>query len=260
MIAVDQINDEAKERRGKTGRDTGTTLAVYAKRTIRSARVIVSFSSHPTSATRLLAPDCPSLTACRRCDYRHHTLIHGAPQLDNSIQPPAPATVLKWNLVFVPTATIRVVGDDPYSWATLRALINKGASMSRISYSSFQRMGLRSFTFLGRRFTTFKIKARNLNATWTFKVHAFITDELPYNPYCDPIIEDPTRDFTGGSLADVDPRSNTPIELELGADTYSAIYQEGRTFSGVGGVYGYQTELGYVLAGPTRNLPLNSPY
>ncbi|XP_073826970.1 uncharacterized protein [Musca autumnalis] len=207
-----------------------------------------------------LAPDCTSLSACRRCDYRHHTLIHGAPQLDNSIQPPAPASVLKWNLVFIPTATIRIVGEDPTTWATLRALMIQGSSMSRLSYSSFQRLGLRSFTFLGRRFTTFKIKPRNLNATWTLKVHALITDELPYKPYCDPIIEDPTRDFTGGSLADVDPRSNTPIEIELGADTYSAIYQEGRTFSGVGGVYGYQTELGYVLAGPIRNLPLNSPY
>lgn len=207
-----------------------------------------------------LAPDCRSLVTCRHCDYRHHTLIHGAPQLDNSLQPPSPSPILRWNLVLVPTATVRVVGDDSSSWSTVRALVNQGAAMSRISYASFQRMGFRSFKFLGQRFTTFKIKARNQSSSWALKVHAIITDELPYRSYCDPILEDPTRDFTGGSLADVDPRSNTPIEIELGADTYSAIIQEGKTFSGIGGVYGYQTNLGYVLTGPIRNLPVNSPY
>ncbi|XP_073841883.1 uncharacterized protein [Musca autumnalis] len=207
-----------------------------------------------------LAPDCPSLHTCRHCDYRHHTLIHGAPQLNNSLQPPSPSPVLRWNLVFVPTAMVQVVGEEADSPSIVRALIQQGASMSRISYSSFQRMGLRSFIFLGHRFTSFKIKARNQASNWALKVYALITDELPYRPYCDPIIEDPTKDFSGGSLADVDPRSNTPIELELGADVYSAIVQEGKTFSGVGAVYGFQTALGYLLAGPIRNLPINSPY
>ncbi|XP_073840353.1 uncharacterized protein [Musca autumnalis] len=206
-----------------------------------------------------LAPDCPSLTACRRCDHRHHTLIHGAPQLSNSLQPPTPSQVLRWNLVMIPTATIRIMGEEARLWASVRALVHQGSAMSRISYASFQRIGLRSFLYLGRRFTTLKIQARNENSTWALRVHALVTDELPYRPYIDPIIEDPTMDFGGGSLADVDPRSNTPIEVELGADAYSAIVQEGRTFSGVGDVYGYQTRLGYVLSGPIRNLPQDDP-
>ncbi|XP_073826138.1 uncharacterized protein [Musca autumnalis] len=203
-----------------------------------------------------LAPDCPSLISCRRCDLRHHTLLHGAPQMDEPL-PSIPDLIIKftWDLVFVPTAMVRVLAEGIDTYATIRALVSQSSVMSRISYSSFRRLGLRSFLHQNRRFATFKIMARNTNDTWALKVNALITNELPYRPYNDPIIEDPTHDFVPNRLADVDPRGNTPIELELGGDTYSAIRREGRFFTGLGDVYGYETALGYVISGPIKNLP-----
>ncbi|XP_073819882.1 uncharacterized protein [Musca autumnalis] len=205
-----------------------------------------------------LAPDCQSLIGCRNCNGRHHTLLHDAPQVEE----PLPLlldvqTRFTWDLVFVPTAMIRVMGTGMETYATLRSLINQASVMSRISYSSFRRLGLRSFLHKERRFTTFKIMGRNTNDTWALKVNALITNELPYRPYDDPIIEDPALDIPSNRLADVDPRGNTPIEIELGGDTYSALRREGLLFTGLGDVYAYETAVGFVVSGPIKNLPRN---
>lgn len=127
--------------------------------------------------------------------------------------------------------------------------------MSRIAYSTYRRLGLRSFTYRGNRFAHFRLMPRNVNSTWALRVNALITDNLPTRPYSDPIIDDPTQDFTNNTLADMDPRSNTPIDLELGADVYPALQREGKVATGLGDVYAYPTTLGYILTGPIRNLP-----
>ncbi|XP_073845545.1 uncharacterized protein isoform X1 [Musca autumnalis] len=206
-----------------------------------------------------LAPDCPCITGCKRCDYRHHTLLHGAPQLNDSLQPAVAVVepVFTWDLVFLPTAMIRLKTDEMDTYYNMRALVSQSAVMTRIAYSTFQRVGLRSFTYQGRRFTTFKIMARRTNSTWALKVNALVTDELPRRLYSDPLIENPTSYFTDEAIADPDPRSNIPIDLELGADTYSAIIKEGSTAAGVGDVKAFNTNLGYVFAGPIRNMPVN---
>ncbi|XP_058984287.1 uncharacterized protein LOC131805061 [Musca domestica] len=205
-----------------------------------------------------LAPDCTCLTGCRRCDHRHHTLLHGAPQLDNTLQP-APIVIppFSWDLVFVPTALVRVASEGVDTWKTVRALICQSASMSKIAYSAFQRLGLRSFIYRNRRFAAFKIMARNPNNTWALKVNALISDDLPRKPYSHPLLEDLTSYFTQQALADPDPRSNIPIDLELGADTYSVIRQDGCTPAGIGDVQAFQTKLGYVFSGPIKNMPTN---
>lgn len=202
-----------------------------------------------------LAPDCPCLVGCRRCDRRHHTQLHGAPQLEDSLQRATRTMpLINWALVFIPTAMVRIAADGADRWATMRALLSQSSTMSRIATATFKRLGLRSFLHEGTRFTNIKIMSRHTRSTWALKVNAMITDELPRRPYTDPIIEDPTGDFTHSTLADVDPRCNTPIDIELGADVYPAISQDGAVFSGIGDVYAYQTTLGYVFAGATRNL------
>lgn len=35
-----------------------------------------------------LVPDCSSLAGCRKCDSQHHTELHGAPQLTETIRRP----------------------------------------------------------------------------------------------------------------------------------------------------------------------------
>uniref|UniRef100_A0A1I8MCC1 Uncharacterized protein n=1 Tax=Musca domestica TaxID=7370 RepID=A0A1I8MCC1_MUSDO len=106
------------------------------------------------------------------------------------------------------------------------------------------RPGLRSFLYQDRRFTTFKIMSRRSNSTWLMKVNDIVTDELPRRIYSDPILNDPTSYFTEEALSDPDPRSNIPIDLELGGDTYSAIRREGCNAAGLGDVQEYNTNLG----------------
>lgn len=95
--------------------------------------------------------------------------------------------------------------------------------------------------------------ARATHGTWAIRVNALITDELPRRPYTDPIIEDPTRDFSSDALADADPRSNTPIDIELGADIYNKLHLDGTVNTSTGDVTAYRTQLGYMLIGPVRN-------
>ncbi|XP_075144763.1 uncharacterized protein LOC142219880 [Haematobia irritans] len=216
-----------------------------------------------------LAPDCPSLTGCRHCNRRHHSLLHGAPQFEDPLRPahlfednviaaaapPANPVPFRWDLVFVPTAMVRVSEDEVDRYTTIRAVVSQSATMTRIAYSTLRRIGLRSFNHRGQRFTTFRLMPRSTSGTWALRVNALITDELPTRPYSDPILEDPTRDLAQDTLADMDPRSNSPIDLELGADVYPALRRDGHVFTGLGDVHAYLTTLGYVFAGPIRNMP-----
>ncbi|XP_058978016.1 uncharacterized protein LOC109613382 [Musca domestica] len=206
-----------------------------------------------------LAPDCPSLTGCRRCNDRHHTLLHGASQLDGvSLNIEAITTpAFAWDLVFVPTAMVRITAEGMEGFSMLRAIISQSATMSKISYAAFRRLGLQSREYKGERFTTFTVSPRRTNSTWSLKVNAVIIEDLPRRIYSDPILEDPTRCFTSYALADPDPRGNSPIDVELGADTYSAIRKDGCTAAGIGDVLAYNTQLGYVFAGPIKNMPRN---
>lgn len=204
-----------------------------------------------------LAPDCSSMAGCRKCDSRHHTDLHGAPQLAETIRRPMqedpPRPTIR-SSVFIPTALVRVSDDRFETFKIMRALITQSSVVSRIASSTFKRMGLRSFQHEGQRFTSFKLMSRKMTSTWAVRVNALITDSLPRRPYTDPLIEDPTRDFSGDALADVDPRGNTPFDVELGADIYSSIYLDGAVPTAVGEVTAYRTQLGYVFSGPAKNL------
>ncbi|XP_073820239.1 uncharacterized protein [Musca autumnalis] len=204
-----------------------------------------------------LAPDCPSLVGCRRCDRRHHTLLHGASQLEEAplnveaINAPAFA----WDLVFVPTALIRLMAEGVEGFVMVRALVSQSATMSKISYAAFRRFGLQQRMYNGARVTTFTIAPRRVSSNWILRVNALIVDDLPRRLYSESLLEDPTRGFTNYAIADPDPRGNTPVEVELGGDTYNALRKTGCVAVGVGDVRAYNTQLGYIFAGPIRNMP-----
>ncbi|XP_058977340.1 uncharacterized protein LOC131802024 [Musca domestica] len=204
-----------------------------------------------------LAPDCPSLTGCRRCNNRHHTLLHGASQLEEvSLNVEVVTTPnFAWDLVFVPTAMVRIKADKIEGYSMLRALISQSATMSKISYAAFRRLGLQSRIYKGQRFTTFTVSPRRTNSHWSLRVNAVIIEDLPRRIYSDPILEDPTRSFRNCALADPDPRGNNPVDVELGADVYSAIRKDECKEAGIGDVLAYDTQLGYVFAGPIKNMP-----
>lgn len=201
-----------------------------------------------------LAPDCPSLTGCRQCDQRHHTMLHGAPQLNIAmfgVGPLEPA--FNRATVFIPTVMVQVSEDCLDRWASVRGLLCQSAVVSRIASSLVKRLGLPTFHHQGRKFASFKLMSRHERNPVTLKVDALITNELPRRPYSDPILEDPVPDVGHHRLADVDPRCNTPLDIELGGDVYAAVRQEGTIPTTVGAVQASKTSLGYVLTGPTRS-------
>ncbi|XP_058983959.1 uncharacterized protein LOC131804785 isoform X1 [Musca domestica] len=204
-----------------------------------------------------LAPDCPSLDGCRRCDSRHHTTLHGASQLDEvplnmeAINAPAFA----WDLVLVPTVMIRLMAEGMEGFVMVRALMSQSATMTTISYAAYRRFGLQHRIYKGQRITTFTIRPRRISSSWSLQVNAVVSDKLPRRLYSEALLEDPTRGFTNYAIADPDPRGNTPIDVELGADTYNAIRKSGCVAVGLGDVRAFNTQLGYVFAGPIRNMP-----
>ncbi|XP_059221039.1 luciferin sulfotransferase [Stomoxys calcitrans] len=99
--------------------------------------------------------------------------------------------------------------------------------MSRIAYSTFRRLDLRSFTYQGNRFTTYRLMHRNPNSTWALKINGLIREALPLRPYTDPLLDDPTGDLAQDTLADPDPRGNTSVDLVLGGDVYPRLQRDG---------------------------------
>lgn len=209
--------------------------------------------SHKTSS-------CPSKDCCRICFLRHHTRLHGAPQLDGNlksvVQQASSSSSFSWNTVFVPTATVRVSKDKFDTFHSYRTLINQAAVVTRIARGAVKDLRLPSSNYRGSDFVSFNISSRLPSKTRILKINALITDELPRKLYADPITEDPAIDFTPDVIADVNPRCNAPIYLELGADVYHRIREEGAIVTSIGKVIAYQTILGYVFCGPTRN-PFN---
>lgn len=55
-------------------------------------------------------------------------------------------------------------------------------------------------------------------------------------------------DFTTNSLADIDPRSNTIVEIEIGSDIYSAMNRDGVINTEVGRVVAENSALGYLFS------------
>lgn len=58
---------------------------------------------------------------------------------------------------------------------------------------------------------------------YTIRVKASVTNQLPRRLYSDPIIEDPSQEFERHSLADMDPRANNPIDIELAGDVFTVL-------------------------------------
>lgn len=200
-----------------------------------------------------LAPDCPTVEGCRKCTSRHHTALHGAPQLSPALESVIRYPAYRSSVVFVPTAMVRVAEDKFDQWTAIRALLNNSTTTSKIATSTFRRLNIPSFRHHGQRFASFRIMSRRMSSTWVLKVDALVTDDLPRRPYFDPIIQDPSNDFSPNTTADPDPRCNTPIDIELGADVYHSIHRDGVLSTGCGEVQAYNSALGYVFCGSASN-------
>lgn len=225
-----------------------------------------------------LKPECNSNIKCRECSRRHNTLLHGAHQLsstmsknDSKIDPTNTSRrsyirnavrrsedscppYFNWNRVFIPTASLRISTTKTDTWISTRAVINNALPVSQISKSFVKKYKLQTTLSYAHDFVTFTIRSHNNNNKWHITVTALVTETLPKKPYSAPIYEDPTDDFPENSLADIDPRSNTAIDIELGSDVYPMIRRDGSIETELGKVVAEKSALGYLFSGPVNKL------
>lgn len=221
--------------------------------------------------------ECRSDQICRVCKRRHNTLLHGAQQLTSStasssrsharIDPNNSKRLnttrdsaaihqpfFNWNRVFVPTASVKITTDRPDTWISTRVIIAPSLTVSRISKSFVRKYKIKTISKYAHDFATFNIRSYNENNNWSIKVTALLTETLPRKPYTVPISEDPTEDFPENSLADLDPQSNTIVEIELGSDVFPMIRRDGVIHTEVGRVIAQKSALGYLFSGPVDEL------
>ncbi|XP_065354551.1 uncharacterized protein LOC135949022 [Calliphora vicina] len=224
-------------------------------------------------------PECKSDNGCHICKRSHNTLLHDAKQLAQpSIradpqpsrradpQPsrradPQPSSRAEFdtpffnqNLVFIPTASVRIYTENIDTWISTRAIINRALTTSRISKSFVTKYKIKTFMKYAHNFAVFEIRSHSDKNKWSTKVTALVTDQLPRKPYSGPITADPTEDFPPNTLADIDPQSNTIAEIEIGSDVYPTMRRDGAIQTEVGQVVAEKSALGYLFSGPIQQL------
>ncbi|XP_075144525.1 uncharacterized protein LOC142240317 isoform X2 [Haematobia irritans] len=203
-----------------------------------------------------LAPDCPVLTACRECNLRHHTMLHGAPQLRETFgryTPPPVELPYHRSSVFIPTAQVYMAGENSEDWASVRVLLCQAATSTRVAASTITRLGIPTTERNGHRFASIRLRCRTYGSRLVYRLKALVTRDLPRRPYSDPIIEDPTVAMEARPLADIDPRGNESIDVEIGAGPYAYLRRDGVVETGLGRVFAQLTDWGYVFVGPVSS-------
>lgn len=167
----------------------------------------------------------------------------------------SPITSFMWPSVFIPTATIKISSKGKSDvWSYSRALINQSSNITKIASSITKKLGILIKEQEGHRFALVNIRSRNTKNKYNEQVMALITEDLPRRPYPAPIKDFPYEEFSEDMLADMDPRSNTFIEMELGSDIYATIRRDGTIELEMGDVIAQKTALGYVFSGPSHKL------
>ncbi|XP_075161667.1 uncharacterized protein LOC142240504 [Haematobia irritans] len=203
-----------------------------------------------------LAPDCPVLTACRECNLRHHTMLHGAPQLRETFgryTPPPVELPYHRSSVFIPTAQVDMMAEESEDWASVRVLLCQAATHTRVAASTVTRLRIPTREKDGRTFATIRLRARRYGSRLVYKLKALVTRDLPRRPYSDPILEDPATNMEAHELADIDPRGNESIDVEVGASAYAYLRRDGVVQTGLGRVFAQLTDWGYVFVGPVSS-------
>ncbi|XP_058984293.1 uncharacterized protein LOC131806654 [Musca domestica] len=202
----------------------------------------------PPIAPVLMAADVATAGTIRPCTG-HRSWMRCHEQME-AINAPAFA----WDLILVPTVMIRLMAEGMEGFVMVRALMSQSATMTTISYAAYA---------APQRITTFTIRPRRISSSWSLQVNAVVRDKLPRRLYSEALLEDSTRGFTNYAIAGPDPRGNTPIDVELGADTYNAIRKSGCVAVGLTEpehaccrklTLSFNTQLGIVFAGQIRNM------
>ena len=234
--------------------------------------------------------DCFSGNRCKYCNLRHHTALHGAPQLPSTklssnkqpayphitsveevspikapVEEPQPMdssspskgssqpiqTKFLQCRVFVPTATLKVYKDSPNNCLTTRALINISAPISSITSSVVQFLQLQIIKEDGYDFVSLYIQPTATRSNRVIQIKALVTSDLPKKIYSSRMTSDPRIGLDKSSIADLDPCGNDMVHLEIGAEVFPVIRRDGCLMTDVGEVAAIPTALGYIFIGPT---------
>lgn len=217
---------------------------------------------------------------CRRCNGRHHSLLHkekGNKQSDNSQTPQlhiegkesnkgdvaiASHFVTKKSTALLATALVYVKGNNGLM-TVLRALIDQGSHESFISESAVQRLKIKRKATKGT-ITTVGGKQTDINQSVEFDLLSRCEDDfkVTLNAYVIPknlTSNLPPRHFThktadwphlqGLTLAD--PSYNQPgrVDLLLGVQVYDIILKSGLVKGPLGSPSAQDTRLGWILYG-----------
>lgn len=168
---------------------------------------------------------------------------------------PRSSVPFKWSKVFIATAQIKIaIPNEPGMWHTCRVSLNFHSTVSRIAANLQSQLLFETFEYREARFVKLRTTGRLSRFKWKREIRALLTNDLPRKPYERPLKEDPTVDFSTDTLADPDPRCNTAIDLELGADEFPDLWRNGSITSCLPGVIAQQTAIGYTFTGPVGNL------
>ncbi|XP_071582334.1 uncharacterized protein [Temnothorax nylanderi] len=175
-----------------------------------------------------LIAKCQSTKTCLTCKSRHHTMLHEAQVTAPKPAEPKPAEVSALSAVrqaddskAILLATARVMVADRYGEPhAVRVLVDQGSEVSIISESLAQQLRLK----------------RSYSAVSIFGIGGSKSGS--------------TRGkVTGLPLADPQFLANNPVEILLGAEVCSAIFEDGIRKGGPQAPIAQKTVLGWILSG-----------
>ncbi|CAG7722444.1 unnamed protein product, partial [Allacma fusca] len=213
---------------------------------------------------------CPSKSSCKKCQARHHTLVHIDHHEVNSEDAPAAnmnhvAQIPQRTHVLLPTAIVHLQ-DNQGNQKPVRALLDSGSDTSFVTEDCVKRLGLKStptsITVNGVAATNVGFAKKKVQLSISSRIYEFkasiealilpkITGRLPSSP-CN--LSDLSY-ILGLKLADPYFLKPEKVELLIGADLFSSIL---RPTPVIRGPKGYpdamDTQFGWVMSGVVNSV------
>jgi len=221
------------------------------------------------------AQQCPSKSSCRKCNGRHHTLVHSSqpqqadPSENKKVEPAVTSHYSNpdtWSPALLSTAVVEV--KDVYDkYQSIRVLLDNGSQCSFITDDCVKRLGLRisksnvHVNGIGGSSSSFSkglvnIKLKSLQNSFIYPLQALVMRKITGKVPNQFININEWSQLSNIKLADASFNKPGHIDLLLGADAYEDIVTEGKIPGSNGQPAIRNTQFGWVLSG--RTTPLES--
>ncbi|XP_075150288.1 uncharacterized protein LOC142224396 [Haematobia irritans] len=203
--------------------------------------------------------ECQSLSRCNTCKEKHHSLLHGHPELiervgqrkeahSGSVVHPIQRTTPSCNVLrtLVPTALVKIQCKPNGKLA--RAVVSSSSIYTIISDEFVKEHGMETYKVDSTTYTRLLFKS-TVPSYETFEVHAMVSKHLPKRPYTRSFSDALLEKFSRIELADPQFTSNNLIYMEIGADLYPSIIKSNIMKSEGGLLIAQDTSLGWLIVG-----------